>query len=138
MNKKNKDESIANKIYKIAEILKDLSTAKRVKCGVQNNFGHATIMNIASGCNVRVHHMFDNTLSLDLLISPTSQDRYQPQCEIAKSTFKQLFSGKTKEDKAFIIPSRVKKPHYRLWVDITNSDIDIIFVMIEDVKRKFA
>lgn len=108
MNKKNKDESVANKIYEIAEIIEDLSTAKRVKCGVQNNFGHATIINITSGCNIRVHHMFDNTLSLDLLISPTAQDKYQPQCEAAKSTFEQLFSGKTKEDSAFIIPSREK------------------------------
>ncbi len=138
MNKKNKDESVANKIYKIARMIGDLSTVKRVKCGVQNNFGHATILKIASGCNVRVHHMFDNTLSFDLLISPTAQDKYQPQCEAAKLSFEQLFSGKTKEDQAFIIPSREKEPHYRLWVDITNYDIDKIVVMIENIKRKFA
>ncbi|HID60563.1 MAG TPA: hypothetical protein EYP46_01730 [Hadesarchaea archaeon] len=76
MKRKNKDESIAAKIYHIAEMVGDLNAANKVKCGAQNNFGHATIVKIAPGCNVRAHHMFDNTLSLDLLISPSAETKY--------------------------------------------------------------
>lgn len=138
MNNKSIDMSVANTIHEIAEMVGDLNASKKVKCGIQNNFGHATIKKIVPGCNVRVHHMFDNCLSLDLLISPSALERYQEICRAAKLKFKQLFSGEAREDKEFIIPSRDQELHYRLWVDITNSNIDEIKAMVGDIKSKFA
>ena len=138
MSKKSKDMSIANKIFEIAEIVEDLNPSNKVKCGVQNNFGHVTIKKIAAGCNVRVHHMFDNCLSLDLLISSSSLERYQNKCRDAKSKFKQLFTDKLTEEKEFIIPSRGKELHYRLWLDITTLNIEEIKDIILDIKSKFA
>ena len=138
MKRANRDEVIAKKMHAIAEIVDDLNKAKNVKCGAQNDFGYATIQKIAIGCNVRVHHMLDNSLSLDLLISPTAENKYQIKCETTKLKFKQLFSGNTSEDLEFIIHSRKNETHYRLWVDITKVDIDEIFLMVQNIKTKLG
>lgn len=140
VKKKIKDKSIEKKLYVIAEKLSDLNPENKVKCGVQNNFGHATVIKVEPGGNVRFHHMFDNSLSLDLLLSPNAQNnkKYAPKCEIAKSRFLQLFSGKTKENQNFPIPSRKDEPHYRLWVDVTNIDVSEILEMVDNIKKKIA
>ena len=133
-----KDESITKKMYAIAKMVGDLNKAGRVKCGAQNDFGYATIRKIVVGCNVRAHHMLDNTVSIDLLISPTAEEKYETKCKTAKTKFYELFPGSTNENAKFIIPSRENEPHYRLWVDVTKIAEEEISAMIKKIQMKMA
>jgi hypothetical protein len=121
------------KMFRIAERLDDLNLNKVVKCGRQNNFGHATVKKIFRGCSVRVHHNFDNSLSLDLLISPSALEKQPLKCQSVKNDFLRIFTGETKENNGYIIPSRKDEPHYRLWVDITNREDNEIFQMLDNI-----
>jgi hypothetical protein len=138
MKRSNKDENLSKKMYAIAKIVGDLNESGRVKCGAQNDFGYATIRKVVVGCNVRAHHMLDNTLSIDLLISQSAEEKYETKCKTTKTRFKDLFSGLTSENEKFIIPSRKNEPHYRLWVDVTETDEEEIFAMINKIKTKIA
>jgi hypothetical protein len=138
MKRTAKDDDIAKKMYAIAEMVGDLNKAGKVKSGAQNDFGYATIKKVVVGCNIRAHHMLDNTLSFDLLISPTADEKYETKCKITKTKFKELFPDSTNENANFIIPSRENEPHYRLWVDVTEIAEEDLSTMIEKIRRKIA
>ncbi len=123
------------KLRRIADHLK-LSVKNRA----QNDNGYITIHYVHrtnSGCCIRIHHWNNDTLSIDLLITETAEDRYFESCKSAIAVFDNLFDDKPQYDPYFCVNSDPTKPYKRYWFDITSENDEKIFARLEKIKNKF-
>jgi len=125
------------KLFKIAQHLGDLNKNGDVKCRAQNDYGHAKVSEIIPGCSVWVHHMFDNKIILDLLISSKARQNSSEECNWAEKEFNKIFKNKTKKKFPYLIPSMPGVEHTMHSIDITNAKNEIVFGVIEKINEIF-
>jgi len=130
-----KDPLTGNKMYKIAKYLNDLNSSGEVKKGRQNNYGHATIKKIKTGCVIRVHHYFNNTILIDLLITQSALNKYPVECDNA---IEKYLKFQPDVDENFRVPSRPEVRHVKYAIDITTEPIEDILIKCNLIKEKFA
>ena len=119
-----KDPQIQEKMFKIAKHLDELNPKGEVKCRRQNNYGHAKVYQFIPGCSIWVHHMFNNTLLLDLLITPFAQNE-PTDCNPAIKKFNSFFEIVPKTDENFLLPSR---PDEKSWRQVTGAVGEALFI----------
>ncbi|GAB4174097.1 MAG: hypothetical protein Tsb0017_11610 [Geothermobacteraceae bacterium] len=85
---------IEQKMYNIASHLNELNSAGKVKGFQGNEKGYAKVHQIKSGCSIWVHHLIDDRLIIDLLISPNAQKNHSEKCKTSKEIFNSFFVEK--------------------------------------------
>jgi hypothetical protein len=126
-----------DKMYFIAKHYSYLNDKGKVKAIKGNEKGYAKInKDIVRGCALLVHHMNDDRLFIDLLITPVAKSRYEPACNKAVDTFKNYFKSEVQftkwkscmDDKVFD----------RYYVDVTKKDLPELLIVIEAVSKNLS
>lgn len=129
--------TIEDKMYFIAKRYNYLNDKGKVKAKRCNEKGYAKIKDIVRGCSLFVHHMNDDQLIINLLVSTAAKTRYEIVCNKAVDVFKKHFQS----DVSCTLWENSLGGGYvydRYIVDVTNKDLPELLTMIEDVRDKLA
>ena len=91
--------SASDKIVEIAGHLKDLNKYGKVKGLQGNENGYAKVIEILRGCSVWVHHLHNDDLIIDLMVSHTAHKKNPALCDSAVKKFEDFFGGSVKKTK---------------------------------------
>ena len=131
------DPIIADKMYTIAYYLKELNSQNKVKAYRKNEYGYAKVVNIKKGCSIWVHHTLENTLIIDLLISPAARKNYGELCQAAVRQFGGFFDKSPLQSQW----SHADKPgviHDRYAVDFTSERNSEIFNTLNAIQSFYG
>lgn len=84
--------SIEDKMYQVAEYLNELNDRGQVKGFSGNERGYAKVKEIKRGCAIWVHHLNDDRLIIDLMVSVTAAEKFPEITSEAISKFKDFFN----------------------------------------------
>ena len=120
------EPSIADKMYTVTHYLGALNSKNMVKAYRKNEYGYAKVVEIKRGCSIWVHHLLDDTLVIDLIISPAARKSNGELCDLTIRQFGGFFDKRPVVDQWY----HADKPdvkHARYSVDITSEkDADIL------------
>lgn len=122
------------KMRSVAAYLGELNEKNEVKGYSKNNYGHAKVIQVKPGCSVWVHHTFENSLIIDLLISPNAQKKYSHKCDGAVEKFKAFFDNVPKKE-AWYHADKPDVEHDMYPVDVTDKDEQEIFTVLSELKK---
>lgn len=81
------------KMYEIAKFLGELNAMGEVKGFSGNEKGYAKILQIKRGCSIWIHHLQDDSLVLDLMVSENASYRHPDITSVEIEKFKQFFKN---------------------------------------------
>jgi len=128
--------SVEAKMYNIASHLNELNSAGKVKGFQGNEKGYAKIHQIKIGCSIWVHHLIDDRLTIDLLISPNAQKKHSEKCKKSKEIFNSFFTEKAIST-TWEHATSLNNEHERVYVEISKNSDKEIFEIIKEMKAKF-
>jgi len=124
-----------DKMYAIAKHYNYLNDRGNVKAIKGNEKGYAKIKEIARGCSLFVHHWNNDQLVINLMISPAAKTRYELLCNNAVEVFRSQFLSEVQTTK-WENSLGNGKPYDCYYVDVTRRELQELFIMIEDVRKK--
>lgn len=129
--------STEEKMLSIAKNLNQLNKQGKVKSFQGNEKGYAKVIEIKRGCSIWVHHLKDDRLIIDLMISESAQSKYP---EISRETinkFKDCVNCFTEEEPwQHSIDTKVNAKRY--YVDVTKFSIDRILVILNNMLKNMV
>ena len=126
-----------SKLFDVAKHLGDLNKQGCVKGFNGNENGYAKIIQICRGCSIWIHHELNETLIIDLLISPSAQKSYPEKCSRAVRLFKEFFSFSVDNSK-WIHAIDTQNEHDRYYVNATDLSTEEIIKTCNEIKRIYA
>lgn len=129
-------ESISSKLYLAAKKVNDLNKSGNVKGFSGNENGYAKIAQIKPGCAIWIHHLKNDQLIIDLLISETAANRYPLETNTALEKFKN-FSGDKFKSAEFEHSINQNSKSDRFYIDVTTHTFDQIAVIIDKLSIIF-
>ena len=109
-------------MYQIAHYLGELNKKEEVKANRKNECGYAKVVEIKRGCSIWVHHELDDALVIDLLISPTAQEKHGDLSDLTIRRFDSFFD-KPPVKMDWYHADRPDAKHAKYVVDITTRQI---------------
>lgn len=129
--------TIEGKMYFIAKRYNYLNDKGKVKARRGNEKGYAKIKDIVRGCSLFVHHMNNDHLIINLLVSPAAKTRYEIVCNKAVDAFKKHFQSDV-QSTPWEHSMGGGNVYDRYIVDVTKKDLPELLIMIEEVRNKLA
>ena len=125
------------KMFQVAESLGQLNANGQVKCFSVNEKGYARVLDIIRGCSICVHHLHDNTLIINLSVTPTAQRLYAEIVKNAILIFKNSFNIPVlkKEWNHAIDDNNSAEMYY---VDVSDMSLDKIQEKLGQIKTNFG
>lgn len=127
--------SIESKMFSIAKYLDELNPDGNVKGFKGNEKGYAKILEIKRGCALWVHHLKDDRMIIDLMITDAAGNKYPEIAKQMKEKFEDFFNYLSND-----VPwmhSMNTTDALRIYVDITKLQFDEILKVIEKIKSEF-
>jgi len=128
-------EEMVSKMFKIAEHLRELNSAQKVK-RFGNDKGHAKVFQIRPGCSVWTHHLKNNRLIIDLMITRSARQRYPEVAMISVDMFKEFFHDKVDFERWHRHIDDLEAERY--FVDIGEDTLEDIFKTLDKIKDRFS
>ena len=126
-----------DKMYIIAKHFNYLNDKGKVKAIKGNEKGYAKIKEIVRGCALFVHHMNDDKLIINLLISPAAKSRYELDCKKAVASFQSYFKSAVQVTK-WKNSMGDSKVYDRYIVDVTKTELPVLITTIETASNVLA
>jgi hypothetical protein len=127
--------SIESKMYSIAKYLDELNPDGKVKGFKGNEKGYAKILEIKRGCALWVHHLKDDRMIIDLMITDAAGNKYPEIAKQVKEKFEDFFNYMSNDESW--VHSMNTTDALRFYVDITNLQFDEIVKVIVKLKSEF-
>ena len=124
-------------MYAVAEHLDELNRKGKVKKFSSNENGYARILKIKDGCSLWFHHCLNDTLTIDIVITPVAEERYTETCTTAINRFKEFFKGKV-ESYVWQHSTKDRSQDKKLYVDVTEKSLQEILSTVDILKKRFA
>lgn len=128
-------ETIENKMYLIAKYLGELNDDGNVKGFKGNENGYAKVLEIKRGCALWVHHLKEDRLIIDLMITDTAGSKYPELSRKAVEQFKNFFNYMSGDVPWTHSMKTINAERY--YVDITDLKIEEIKKVIDKLKSEF-
>lgn len=129
-------ESLSSKLFLAAKKVGDLNKTGAVKGFNGNENGYAKIKQIKPGCAIWIHHLKDETLIIDLLITETAISRYPNEAESTLKKFEAFAGDELKTD---VFEHSVDDNHKagKFYLDVTDQPFKQISETIDNILRIF-
>ena len=133
-------QTITDIMYLIAKKANDLNKSGEVKGFGLNEIGYAKIFELKRGCSFWVHHLSDDILIIDLMISEAARKRYPTHSEFAEKKCYAFFKEMRMPVKSEPWLHGMGGAEYqRYFVDVSslsfNEISQILDNMVESLKR---
>lgn len=123
------------KMFAIAESLNELNDRGEVKGFSGNERGYAKVLEIKRGCVIWVHHLNDDRLIIDLMVSEAAAGRYSEITTIAISRFKDFFNFMfAKESWKHSMGSNNSERYY---IDVSEIQLEEILKIVNKIRLNF-
>jgi hypothetical protein len=132
--------SASDKIFEIAGHLKDLNKYGKVKGLDGNEKGYAKVIEIFRGCSVWVHHLHNDDLIIDLMVSHTAHKKNPALCDSSVKKFEDFFGGSGGSVKKTKWTHSIDQ-HYeyeRHYVVMNDKKTAEIIDIVDNLKKIFA
>ena len=121
-------------MYEIAKYLDELNAKGQVKRNSSHEKGYAKIQQIRRGCDVWFHHLLDDGLIIDLMISEAARRDYNEAAIKSISVFK--FNHKENvESWEHALDGR---NYERYFVDVSRFSLDNLKKVTDQIKERFS
>lgn len=123
-------------MYEIAKYLDELNAKKQVKYNSKHEKGYAKIQQIRSGCDVWFHHLLDDRLIIDLMISEAARRKFGDIADRAIETFKEFFNYIANvESWQHALDGR---NYERYFIDVSKVPSDDLKKVMDKIREKFS
>ncbi|MCJ8503194.1 hypothetical protein [Desulfatitalea alkaliphila] len=129
-------ESLRDKLFLAAKKVGDLNKYGEVKGFSGNENGYAKIKQIRPGCAIWIHHLKDETLIIDLLITETAISRYPNESESTLKKF-EAFAGEELKTDVFEHSVDISHQSGKFYLDVTNQPFEQISETIDKILKLF-
>lgn len=129
-------ESVSSKLYLAAKKVNDLNSSGKVKGFSGNEKGYAKILEIMTGCAIWIHHLKNEHLIIDLLVTEAATRRFPEVTNKAIKKFEEIAGDKLRLD---VFEHAISKSDKRdkLYIDVTNHSFEKIEMLIDKLLRTF-
>jgi hypothetical protein len=124
-----------DKMFYIAKHFNYLNDKGKVKAIKGNEKGYAKIKDIVRGCSLFVHHMNNDQLIINLLISPAAKSSYELVCNKAVKSFDNHFKSQV-EFTPWKNCMDKSKVYDRYCINVTNKELPELLIIIEEIRNK--
>jgi len=121
-------------MHEIAEYLDELNAKGRVKRNPRNEKGYAKIQQIRRGCDVWFHHLLDDRLIIDLMISEAARRDHNEAADKSISVFKFNY----KENVESWQHALDGRNYERYFVDVSRFSLDNLKKVTDQIRERFS
>ena len=116
--------------------MNDLNSSGKVKGFSSNEKGYAKILQIKRGCAIWIHHLNNEQLIIDLLVTEAAAKKHSVVTNTAIEKFKKFAGDKLKTDEFEHAINKSDKRD-RFYFDVTNHAFEEIDILIEKLLMAF-